>query len=137
MGSGGLAERWAAQGPRLKSVLRIVAAFVFIPSGTIKLFAFPMAMPDGQTAELASLVGIGGLLEVVGGTLILLGLFTRPVAFVLAGQMAVAYFMFHAPQSFWPVVNGGIPAVIYCFVWLYLSAAGPGPWSLDAKLRGR
>jgi putative oxidoreductase len=99
----------------------------------MKLFAFPMGMPpDGGTAPLLTQVGIGGLLEVVGGGLVLVGLFTRPVAFVLAGEMAVAYFQFHAPQGFWPVVNEGIPAVIYCFVWLYLSAAGAGPWSVDA-----
>lgn len=129
----GLAALWSAQEGRLLSLLRIVAAFVFIPSGTMKLFAFPMGMPpDGGTAPLLTQVGIGGLLEVVGGGLALLGLFTRPVAFVLAGEMAVAYFQFHAPQSFWPTVNGGVPAVIYCFVWLYLSAAGAGPWSVDA-----
>lgn len=83
-----------------------------------------------------TLVGIGGLLEVVGGGLMLVGLFTRPVAFVLSGMMAVAYFQFHAPGGFWPTVNGGVPAVLYCFVWLYFSAAGAGPWSLDAK-RGK
>jgi len=129
----GLGARWARQAPRLLSVLRIVAAFVFVPSGTMKLFAFPIGMPpDGGTASLLTQTGIGGLLEVVGGGLLLVGLFTRPVAFLLAGEMAVAYFQFHAPQGFWPIVNGGIPAAIYCFVWLYLSAAGAGPWSLDA-----
>jgi putative oxidoreductase len=89
-------------------------------------------MPDGTTASLMTETGIGGLLELVGGGLLLVGLFTRPVAFVLAGEMAVAYFQFHAPQSFWPLVNQGAPAILYCFIWLYLSAAGPGPWSLDA-----
>jgi putative oxidoreductase len=77
-------------------------------------------------------VGIGGLLEVVGGALLLVGLFTRPVAFLLSGEMAVAYFQFHAPQGLWPIVNQGQPAVLYCFIWLYFSAAGAGPWSLDA-----
>jgi putative oxidoreductase len=77
-------------------------------------------------------VGIGGLLEAVGGFLLLIGLFTRPVAFVLSGEMAVAYFQFHFPQGFWPVVNQGQPAVLYCFIWLYFSAAGAGPWSVDA-----
>ena len=86
---------------------------------------------------LLSQVGIGGLLEVVGGALLLVGLFTRPVAFVLAGEMAVAYFQFHFPKSFWPTVNQGVPAVLYCFVFLYLSAAGAGPWSIDALRRKR
>jgi putative oxidoreductase len=80
---------------------------------------------------------IGALLEIVGGTLLLVGLFTRPVAFVLAGEMAVAYFQFHYPTSFWPTVNQGMPAFLYSFVWLYFSAAGAGPWSLDAVLRDR
>ena len=103
----------------------------------MKLFAFPAGMPpDGSTAPLLSQIGIGGLLEVVGGALLLVGLFTRPVAFILSGMMAVAYFQFHQPQGFWPVMNGGIPAILYCFVWLYFSAAGAGPWSLDAR-RGR
>ena len=81
-------------------------------------------------------IWIGGVLEVFGGGLILLGLFTRPVAFILSGEMAVAYFQFHFPNGFWPVVNGGVDAALYCFVWLYFSAAGAGPWSLDAK-RGK
>jgi putative oxidoreductase len=80
--------------------------------------------------------GLGGFLEAFGGGLLLLGLFTRPVAFILSGEMAVAYFQFHFPQSFWPTINGGVPAALFCFVWLYFSAAGAGPWSLDAK-RGR
>ena len=123
--------------PRLQSVLRIVAAFMFVLSGTSKLFAFPEGMPpDGGTAKLMSQVGIGGILEVFGGSLMLVGLFTRPVAFVLSGMMAVAYFQFHFPGGFWPTTNGGVPAVLYCFVWLFFSAAGAGPWSLDAK-RGK
>jgi putative oxidoreductase len=114
-------------------VLRIVAAAIYLVAGTIILFAFPIGMPpDGGTAPLMSQIGIGGLLELLGGGLLLVGLFTRPVAFVLAGEMAVAYFQFHFPQSFWPHVNNGIPAVLYCFLWLYFSAAGAGPWSLDA-----
>jgi putative oxidoreductase len=126
--------KWKSWAPQLQSVLRIVAAFVFIPAGTSKLFAFPVGMPpDGSTAQPMTQVWIGGVLEVVGGALMLLGLFTRPVAFLLAGEMAVAYFQFHAPQAFWPTVNAGTPAVLYCFLWLYFSAAGPGPWSVDAK----
>jgi putative oxidoreductase len=91
--------------------------------------------PDGGTARLLSQIGIGGVLETFGGFLLLLGLFTRPVAFILAGEMAVAYFQFHFPQGFWPTMNGGVSAALYCFVWLYFAAAGAGPWSLDAKLR--
>ena len=133
----GIARKWTTWAPEFKSILRIVAAFIFIPSGTIKLFAFPVGMPpNGATAPLMSQIGIGGLLEVVGGALMLLGLFTRPVAFILAGEMAVAYFQFHAPQNFWPPVNGGTAAVLFCFIWLYFSAAGAGPWSVDA-LRGK
>ncbi len=129
--------KWKSWAPYLLSILRIVAALMFIQFGTMKLFAFPVGMPpNGATAKLASQTGIGGILEVFGGGLLLLGLFTRPVAFVLAGEMAVAYFQFHYPQSFWTVVNMGTPAVLYCFIWLYFSAAGPGPWSLDAK-RGK
>ena len=127
---------WRSWSPQLQSVLRIMAAFMFLQPGTMKLFAFPVGMPpDGATAPLLSQVGIGGILEVVGGALLLVGLFTRPVAFVLSGEMAVAYFQFHFPKGFWPVVNGGVTAALYCFVWLYFSAAGAGPWSLDAVLR--
>jgi putative oxidoreductase len=116
--------------------LRIVAAFLFIQYGTTKWFAFPgPTMPGGGTAQLMSQAGVAAMLEVVGGGLLLLGLFSRVTAFVLSGEMAFAYFIGHAPQGFWPVLNGGIPAVIFCFVWLYFSAAGPGPWSLDAWRR--
>jgi putative oxidoreductase len=131
-------SRWTSWSPQLQSILRIVAAIPFILSGTMKLFAFPTGVPpDGGTVPLLSQMGIGGALEVIGGSLVLLGLYTRPVAFILSGEMAVAYFQFHFPQSFWPTVNGGIPAILYCFIWLYLSAAGAGPWSLDARLRHR
>jgi putative oxidoreductase len=92
-------------------------------------------MPDGQTAKLLTQVGIGGVLETFGGLLLLVGLFTRPVAFILSGEMAVAYLQFHAPQGFWTIVNKGAEAVLYCFLWLYFSAAGAGPWSLDALRR--
>jgi putative oxidoreductase len=132
-----IVTKWSTWAPQLRSLLRIVAALVFIQVGTMKLFAFPVGMPpNGGTAKLMSEAWIAGTLEVLGGGLILLGLFTRPVAFVLAGEMAVAYFQFHFPQSFWTVVNNGAPAVLFCFLWLYFSAAGAGPWSLDAKLRG-
>ena len=131
-----LGSRWAALAPYFHALLRIIAAFTFIPFGTMKLFAFPVGMPpDGGTAPLLSQTGIGGLLETVGGALMLIGLFTRPVAFILSGEMAVAYFQFHFPQSFWTVINMGTPAVLYCFIWLYFSAAGAGPWSVD-RMRG-
>jgi putative oxidoreductase len=111
----------------------MVAAFMFLQSGTMKWLAWPMGMPpDNGTAELLTQTGIGGLLELVGGVLLVIGLFTRATAFILSGEMAVAYFQFHQPMATWPIENGGIPAVLYCFLWLYLSAAGAGPWSVDA-----
>ncbi|HUM13819.1 MAG TPA: DoxX family protein [Myxococcaceae bacterium] len=128
--------RWRSWAPQLLSILRIVAAFLFLQFGTAKLFAWPgPLMPEGAV-PVGSLAGIAGLLESVGGTLLLFGLFTRPVAFIVSGEMAIAYFHGHAPHGFWPVLNGGHPAVLFCFVWLYLSAAGGGLWSLDA-LRNR
>lgn len=131
--SGPVPERW---GSRLRSVLRIVAAFLLMAHGTQKLFAWPSTEPQ-ETADLVTLMGLAGVLETFGGLLLLLGLLTRPVAFVLAGEMAVAYFMRHAPQGFWPLLNRGELAVLNCFVFLYLAAAGPGPWSLDARRRGQ
>jgi putative oxidoreductase len=115
--------------PYLRSALRIVVAFLFIAHGTQKLTGFPGSRP---AVALLSLLGLASLLETLGGALGLLGLFTRPVAFLLAGEMAVAYLTSHAPNGFWPLLNRGEPAVLFCFVWLYLAAAGPGPWSLDA-----
>jgi putative oxidoreductase len=131
-----LVSKWSGWGPQVQSVVRIVAALLFILPGTMKLFAFPAGIPPaGGTAPFPSQIWIGGALEVVGGALLLVGLFTRPVAFLVSGEMAVAYFQFHAPGGFWPVLNGGVSAVLYCFVWLYFSAAGAGPWSLDARRR--
>jgi len=128
-------KEWA---PQLLSVLRIVVAFLFIQVGSAKLFAFPAAiLPGGGTAPLGSLVWFAGVIEVVGGTLFLLGLFTRPVAFILSGEMAFAYFIGHFPHGFWTVLNQGAPAVFYCFTFLYFSAAGAGAWSLDALLARR
>jgi putative oxidoreductase len=133
-----LAARWRSWAPSLLSVLRIIAAFLFMQFGSGKLLAIPAAiMPGGGTAPPTSLPGFAGTLELVGGALLLLGLFTRPVAFLLAGEMAFAYFMGHAPQGFWPVLNQGSPAILFCFIWLYISSAGPGPWSLDALRRGK
>jgi putative oxidoreductase len=124
--------------PYLLSTLRIVAAFLFMQFGTAKLFALPGAiMPGGGTAPIGSLAGIAAVLETVGGLLLLVGLFTRPVAFLLSGEMAVAYFYAHAPQGFWTVLNQGTDAALYAFLWLYFSAAGPGPLSFDAKRRSR
>jgi len=124
--------------PELLSVLRIIVAFLFIQHGTAKWFAFPAAvMPGGGVVPVGSLFWVASLIETVGGALLLLGLFTRPVAFILAGEMAVAYFMMHARGGFWPLLNMGEPAVFFCFTFLYFSAAGAGPWSLDALLARR
>ena len=118
---------------RMLSVLRIVAALLYIEHGTQKLFSFP---PPSQPMHLPvwSMPGVGGILETVGGLLLLVGLFTRPVAFVLAGEMAVAYFTVHFQRGFFPVNNMGEPAVLFCFIYLYLMFAGAGPWSLDAAI---
>ena len=122
-------DRW--QGPLL-SLLRIVAALLFLEHGTSKLLGFPhMDMPMAITV--GSLPWIAGLIELVGGLLLLVGLFTRPTAFLLSGEMAVAYWMSHAPRSTFPAVNGGDAAILFCFVFLYLAAAGPGPWAIGAK----
>lgn len=121
---------------RVLSLLRIVAAFLFVTHGSQKLFAFPVASPR-DPVDLVSLIGLAGVLEMAGGLLLLLGLFTRPVAFVLAGEMAVAYFLRHAPEGFWPILNRGELATLYCFLWLYFAAVGAGPWSLDAVWRAR
>jgi putative oxidoreductase len=129
--TGPLPARWA---PYLLSVLRIVAAFSFMTHGTQKLFAVPVTELRAPV-PLTSLAGLAGVLETFGGLLLLVGLFTRPVAFVLSGEMVVAYFRSHAPQGVWPILNRGELAVLFCFVWLYVAAAGPGPWSLDALRR--
>lgn len=133
MNDSNLASRWRSWAPYLLSLVRIVLAFVFMQFGTAKLFGFPApVMPGGGTAPLTSLAGIASVLETFGGFFLLLGLFTRPVAFLLSGEMAVAYFYGHAPQGFWTVLNQGAPAVLFCFIFLYMSAAGGGPWSVDA-----
>lgn len=123
----GRLQSWS---PTLLSILRIVSAFMFFQHGSAKLFHVPhVAMFDG--VQLMSLVGVAGILEVVGGLMLLIGLFTRPVAFILSGEMAFAYFIAHAPHAFLPVLNRGELAVEWCFVFLYISAAGPGAWSVD------
>jgi putative oxidoreductase len=117
---------WA---PRMLSVLRVVSALIFMEHGTQKWLNFP---PLGRAApELASLPGAGGVIEMIGGALLVLGLFTRPVAFILSGEMAIAYWWAHAPRNFFPVVNAGDAAILYCFVFLYIAVAGGGAWSLD------
>ena len=118
-------QPWA---PRILSVLRILSAATFFTHGTMKLFAWPVAFPY----PLNPMLYTAGVLEVVGGLLLIAGLFTRPVAFLLSGLMAAAYFLGHAKGGFFPVLNGGEPALLFCFVFLYIAAAGPGPWSVDA-----
>jgi putative oxidoreductase len=116
--------------PRFRSILRIVTALLLIPHGTMKLLGWP----SGSPMELFSLMGAAGTIEVVGGILFLIGWFTRPTAFILAGFTAAAYFMAHAAQAFLPIQNGGELAALYCFVFLYFSMAGAGEWSVDAML---
>lgn len=118
--------------PRLLSVLRMVTAILFMQHGLQKLFGFPGN--QAASPEILSLIGISGILEFFGGFLLLIGLFTRPVAFLLSGEMAVAYFMVHASQSYWPMLNHGELAVLFCFVFLYIAAAGGGAWSVDRVL---
>ena len=120
-------SRWS---PRILSVMRIVVAFLFMQHGAQKLFGF-LAPPDAATPPLLSLMGVAGMLEFFGGLLVMLGLFTRPASFILSGQMAVAYFMVHAPKGLWPLQNKGDLAIIWTFVFLYLAVAGGGEWSLD------
>ena len=126
-----LSTVWA---PRLLSIVRIMSALIFLAHGTQKLLGFP-AHPNPPA--MFTMSWTAGLIELVGGTLLALGLWTRPVAFVLSGEMAAAYFMAHAPRNFFPVLNGGDAAILYCFIFLYMSAAGGGPWSLDALLGRR
>ena len=126
------ASRWQSEA---LAILRIVTGLTFMAHGVIKLFGFPEGAMPGQQ-EIVSLMGLAGILETVGGALIIVGLFTRPTAFILSGMMAVAYFMGHFPQSPYPAVNGGDAAILFCFVFLYLVTSGPGAWSLDgAKKR--
>jgi len=125
-------SRWQ---PQLLAILRIVTALLFIEHGTVKLFDFPT--PFEMPGPLPPMLLAAAVIEVVAGTLILIGLFTRPAAFIAAGQMAVAYWIAHAPQNFWPVANEGDAAILYCFIFLYLVAAGPGAWSVDRERRDR
>ncbi|MBO0754454.1 MAG: DoxX family protein [Bradyrhizobiaceae bacterium] len=121
--------------PWALSLLRIVIGLLFLEHGTSKYLSLPVSPLTG--ASPVTLSGFNGLIEIIGGVLIVLGLFTRPVAFILAGDMAVAYFLGHAPRGFFPLLNGGELAIVYCFVFLYIAAAGAGPLSIDYLLAGR
>ena len=130
---------WYEPGPlvwrdRVLAVYRIIAGLIFITSGTTKLFSFPPSPVEMPPIPWMGQIGLGAWMELIGGALIVIGLFTRPTAFLLSGEMAVAYFQFHAPGSFWPTINMGIPAIMYCFFFLYLVFAGPGAWSVDGSI---
>jgi len=118
-------------------LLRVVSGLLFMQAGGMKLFSWFGGMPGGMKLVLLSQVGIGGILEFFGGIAIMIGLFTRPVAFILSGEMAVAYWQFHAPGGFWPIQNHGEPAVLLCFIFLYMAAQGGGDWSIDSLLQRR
>ena len=122
---------WA---PRVLSIARVVTALIFMAHGTQKLLNFPPRANNAPGPDLFSLYGLAGSLEIVGGILLVFGLFTRPVAFILSGEMAFAYWMSHAPRAMYPVLNGGDAAILYCFWFLYLAFAGGGAWSLDRML---
>jgi putative oxidoreductase len=127
-------ETMAAWTPRALSVLRIITGLLIIQHGMAKLIGFPAVAAFANLQPL-SLLGAAGFIELIGGALLVLGLLTQPAAFILAGEMAVAYFMVHAPKGFYPLVNGGTLAIAYCFACLYLSTAGAGPWSVDAAMK--
>jgi putative oxidoreductase len=129
-----IAQTAASWAPRMRSILRIMTGLLFLQHGTAKYLGFPQSQMAG--VDPTSLGGIAGLFELVGGALIVIGLLTKPVAFVLSGLMAAAYWIAHAPEGFFPLLNRGELAVLYCFVFLYFACAGAGPWSVDAA-RGR
>jgi putative oxidoreductase len=118
-------------------LLRVISGWLFFQAGAAILFGWYGGMPGGGGPPVMSQIWIGGILEAGGGLLILVGLFTRPVAFILSGMMAVAYWQFHAPHGIWPAQNQGIPAVLFCFIFLYMATEGGGPWSLDAQIASK
>lgn len=128
-------DRFAAYQPQLLSVLRIMSGLLFLQHGTAKVLGFPAV--EGVPPPGLSLAGLSGPLELIFGTLLVIGLFTRPVAFLASGFCAVGYWVAHGGQGFFPILNGGETIALYCFVFLYLAAAGPGPWSVDAAMRRR
>ena len=134
IGATNMMEKMTAWAPRALSVLRIIAGLMIIQHGMAKVIGFP-TVPAFANLQLMSLIGAAGIIELIGGALLVVGLFTQPVAFVLSGEMAVAYFMSHAPKGFFPLVNGGTLAIMYCFAFLYLATAGAGPWSVDAAMK--
>jgi putative oxidoreductase len=127
-------ETMAAWAPRALSVLRIITGLMIIQHGMAKIIGFPV-FPAYANVQPLSLIGAAGFIELIGGALLVLGLLTQPVAFILSGEMAFAYFIAHAPKGFYPLLNGGTLAIMYCFTCLYLSTAGAGPWSVDAKMK--
>ena len=136
MNSDRLSTVWAPGALGVLSILRIFTGLALLQHGSGKILGFPVA-PMFANVQIDSLTGIGGLIELVGGILFTIGLFTRPVAFILSGFTAAAYFMAHASKGFYPLLNGGELAALYCFVFLYFTFAGGGPWSADALIRGK
>jgi len=122
--------------PIAHGLLRIVAGLLFLFHGTVKIFGFPPGAQPGQVEPFTQM-GVGGAIELVAGTLIMIGLFSRTAAFIASGEMAIAYWQFHAPQNLYPVVNQGDAAILYCFIFLFIAAAGPGAWSVDGLRAGR
>jgi putative oxidoreductase len=129
-----LSNTWSSYSPFVLSIMRIVVALLFFEHGLSKMFGFPQPIPS---PALFSLSWFSGAIEFVGGGLLIIGLFSRASAFIMSGEMAFAYFISHAPHSFFPIINRGDAAILYCFVFLYIAFAGGGPWSLDAKLSSR
>jgi putative oxidoreductase len=128
-------QQLAKFAPQMLSILRIVSGLIFMEHGLQKYVGFPPYPPGANAPGFLTMGGFGGVLELVGGILLILGLFTRPVAFILSGEMAVAYWWVHFPRNVYPVLNGGDAAILYCFVFLYMVFAGGGPWSLDRVWR--
>jgi putative oxidoreductase len=129
-------QSWEKYTPQMLSILRIVACLIFIPHGTQKLFGFPAPPPGGNLPALVSIYGLAALMEVILGPLLLVGIYTRWLAFLLSGEMAIAYWYSHFPRNVWPLLNGGDASILYCFVFLFIACAGVGAWGLDRSVRG-